>query len=67
MRYSIYGNRIVAELYPYAFPDLGVRFYRMRRFPYVVLYREERSTIFVISVRHGASDPKKWRERAKGT
>jgi plasmid stabilization system protein ParE len=55
------------ESYPYAFPDLGVRFYRIRRFPYVILYRVEKSHVLIISVRHGASDPRKWRERAEST
>jgi plasmid stabilization system protein ParE len=56
-----------SESYPYAFPDLGVRFYRLRRFPYLVLYRVEKSNVVVIGVRHGASDTKKWRERAELT
>jgi hypothetical protein len=55
------------ELYPLAFPDLRVRFYRLKRFPYLVLYRVEESVVIVIGVRHGASDPKKWRERAEST
>jgi hypothetical protein len=29
------------EGYPFAFPDLGVRFYCIRRFPYLILYRKE--------------------------
>jgi toxin ParE1/3/4 len=55
------------ELYPFAIPELRVRFYRLRRFPYLVLYRMEESAIVVIGVRHGARDPKKWRERARST
>jgi toxin ParE1/3/4 len=55
------------ELYPFAIPKLRLRFYRLRRFPYLVLYRIEESAIVVIGVRHGASDPKKWRERARST
>jgi toxin ParE1/3/4 len=53
------------ELYPLAFPDLNVRFYRIRRFPYLILYRVEASMTLVISVRHGASNPEKWRQRAE--
>jgi toxin ParE1/3/4 len=55
------------ELHPFAIPELRIRFYRLRRFPYLVLYRIEESAIVVIGVRHGASDPKKWRERARST
>jgi plasmid stabilization system protein ParE len=55
------------ESFPYAFSDLRVRFYRIRRFPYLVLYRVRESVVLVISVRHGASDPRKWRERAEAT
>ena len=52
------------ELSPFAFHDLNVRFYRLRRFPYLILYRVEESTIIVIGIWHGASDPEKWRRRA---
>jgi plasmid stabilization system protein ParE len=55
------------ESYPFAISELRIRFYRLRRFPYLVLYRIEESAIVVIGVRHGASDPKKWRERARST
>jgi hypothetical protein len=53
------------ELYPLAFTDLNVRFYRVQRFPYLVLYRVEANMTLVISVRHGASNPEKWRQRAE--
>lgn len=55
------------EMYPFAIPELRIHFYRLRRFPYLVLYRIEEPAIVVIGVRHGASDPKKWRERARST
>ena len=51
------------ESFPLAFPDLNVHFYRLRRFPYIVLYRIDQSAVIVIGVRHGASDPEKWRRR----
>jgi toxin ParE1/3/4 len=53
------------ESFPLAFPDLRVRFYRLHRFPYLVLYRVDESAAIVIGVRHGASDPEKWRRRAE--
>ena len=53
------------ESFPLVFPELGVRLYRLRRFPYLVLYRVEKSAIIVIGVCHGASDPAKWRHRAE--
>jgi plasmid stabilization system protein ParE len=53
------------EAYPFAFPDLRIRFYRLRRFPYLILYRVEDNSIVVLGVRHGASDPEKWRRRAE--
>jgi hypothetical protein len=31
------------ESFPLAFPDVGGRFYRLRRFPYLILYRVEKS------------------------
>jgi mRNA-degrading endonuclease RelE of RelBE toxin-antitoxin system len=51
------------ELSPFAFRDLNVRFYRLRRFPYLILFQVEESAIVVIGVRHGASNPEKWRGR----
>jgi hypothetical protein len=55
------------EAFPFAFADLQVRFCRLRRFPYLVLYRIEKSAIVVFGVRHGASDPEKWRRRVEST
>jgi toxin ParE1/3/4 len=62
-------NAIVSspELSSFAFYDLDVRFYRIRRFPYLVLYRIEASMIQVIGVFHGTSDPEKWRHRVTAT
>ena len=45
-----------------AFDD--VRFARVRRFPYVILFRVVGETVFVLGVFHAASDPEKWRRRA---
>jgi plasmid stabilization system protein ParE len=52
------------ELFSRAFDDLDVRFARIRRFPYLVLYRIHGDTVFVLGVFHSASDPAKWRRRA---
>jgi plasmid stabilization system protein ParE len=53
------------ESFPLAFPELSVRFYRLRRFPYIVLYRVDKSVVVVIGIRHGASDPEQWRRRVE--
>jgi plasmid stabilization system protein ParE len=51
--------------FPVAFADLRIRFYRLRRFPYLVLYRVDESAIVIVAVLHGASDPEKWRRRVE--
>jgi hypothetical protein len=51
------------ETYPYAFRGLEARFHRLRRFPYLMLYRVEKSVIHVVAVCHGAGNPDKWRRR----
>ncbi|MEI8373445.1 MAG: type II toxin-antitoxin system RelE/ParE family toxin [Planctomycetota bacterium] len=51
------------ELFSLAFGD--VRFATVRRFPYVILFRQRRETIMVLGVFHGASNPERWRERAR--
>ena len=71
------GNRFRAEMdavfdeiekspksYPWAIHDLNVRFARLRRFPYVVLFIADGSGITVVGAPHGASDPELWRQRA---
>jgi hypothetical protein len=50
------------ESFPHAFDD--VRFARVQRFPYLILFRETQDVIHVLGVFHGASDPGKWRQRA---
>jgi len=50
------------ELFSLAFGD--VRFATVRRFPYVVLFRQRKETIMILGVFHGASNPERWRERA---
>ena len=43
-------------------PD-GVRSVRMHRFPYVIHYRTERTTIVVFAIIFGGRDPSAWRGR----
>ena len=52
------------EFFGRAFDD--VRFARVHRFPYVILFRSTAETVFVLGVFHTASDPEKWRRRAAG-
>jgi plasmid stabilization system protein ParE len=42
---------------------LGTRVYRLRRFPYLVVYRELGATIQVIAVAHQRKKPGYWRRR----
>jgi plasmid stabilization system protein ParE len=51
------------ESFPVIFPELRLRFYQLRRFPYLVFYRVDKSVIVVFGVVHGASNPEKWRRR----
>ena len=50
------------ESFPVAFGD--VRFARIPRFPYLVIFREIGSIVRVLGLFHAASDPVKWRHRA---
>ena len=50
------------ESFPLAFGD--VRFARIRRFPYLVIFREFGTIVRVLGLFHTASDPAKWRQRA---
>jgi hypothetical protein len=45
-----------------AFGD--VRFARISRFPYLLIFRELGPIVRVLGLFHAASDPAKWRERA---
>ena len=51
------------DIYPVAFSD--VRFLRLTKFPYVILFRRVKQEIMVLGVFHGSSDPRRWRERAR--
>lgn len=52
------------EMFPRVFDDLDFRFARIRKFPYLALYRICAETVYVLGVFHSASDPAKWRQRA---
>jgi plasmid stabilization system protein ParE len=41
-----------------------VRAAALRRFPYVVYYRYEAETVFILAVLHGRRDPQAWMRRA---
>ncbi len=51
------------EIFPQAFDDADFRFARIRRFPYLVLFRLRDETVYVFGVFHSATDPTKWRRR----
>ena len=53
------------EHFPTAFKD--VRFAKLKRFPYIILFRESEHEIHVLGVFHGSSDPAKWRGRSAGS
>jgi len=44
----------------------GIRKFPLKRFPFVVFYRELSSTIQVLAVAHGHRRPGYWKERASG-
>jgi hypothetical protein len=41
-----------------------IRFGRVERFPYLIFFVPRTSYVSVIATLHGASDPRKWRERS---
>ena len=41
----------------------GVRFYRVKRFPYIVYYRILLESVEVLAVLHGSRDQSVWRSR----
>ena len=53
------------EIFPRAFDDLDFQFARIPKFPYLVLFRVRGEIVYVLGVLHSASDPAKWRRRAR--
>jgi hypothetical protein len=49
----------------FSFAFENVRFAKMKRFPYIVLFELLDDAPFVLGVFHGSSNPEKWRRRAK--
>ena len=47
------------EMFPRAFDDSDFRFARMRKFPYLLLFRVRAEIVQVIGLFHSASDPTK--------
>src|SRR5947209_5309180 len=41
----------------------GTRAYRVRRFPYLIVYQEDGSTVQILAVAHGHRRPGYWRRR----
>jgi plasmid stabilization system protein ParE len=50
---------------PYQWPQYvaGTRRYALRRFPYVLVYRERGDSVQIIAVAHGRRRPGYWRHR----
>jgi len=53
------------ERFARAFGDSDFRFARIPKFPYLVLFRVRAEIVYVIGLFHSASDPAKWRRRAR--
>jgi hypothetical protein len=60
-------REIAAEPQRFGFAFDDVRFARLARFPYVVLFREVNQVVMVLGVLHASSDPRKWRQRLSET
>ncbi|MDA0281856.1 MAG: type II toxin-antitoxin system RelE/ParE family toxin [Planctomycetota bacterium] len=50
-----------SESFGLVFED--VRFARLRKFPYIILFRPVSNTVHVLGLFHGASNPEKWHRR----
>ena len=53
---------VMPELYATVWQD--VRFYRVKRFPFVVYYRMRGGVVDVLAVLHGSREPSIWQSRA---
>jgi plasmid stabilization system protein ParE len=53
------------EMFARAFDDADYRFARIPKFPYLVLFRVQPNAVDVVGLFHTATDPRKWRRRAK--
>ena len=41
----------------------GTRFFKLRRFPYLVVYKESKTAVWVVAVAHGRRKPGYWKKR----
>jgi plasmid stabilization system protein ParE len=55
---------ISANPHLYAVLRFAVRAARVHRFPYVVYYRFEAGTVYILAVLHGGREPQVWMRRA---
>jgi plasmid stabilization system protein ParE len=53
------------EMFPLAFDDVDSRFVRIRKSPYLQLFRVRATIVQVLGLFHSASDPAKWRRRGR--
>ena len=55
------------QQYPYAWHQLdeGIRWCRLNRFPYTIVYAASDAEILVLSVAHMHRKPKYWKDRVK--
>ena len=60
---SIATNPSAWSLVPGVPPDLGVRRFLLRRFPFAIVYLELEAEIRVLAVAHGSREPGYWRRR----
>ena len=53
---------------PKAWPpyDHGTRRYLLRRYPFGVVYRVERTRVLIVAIAHGHRRPGYWRDRQQG-
>ena len=56
-------DRVAASPEFYAAIWQDVRFYRLKRFPFVVYYRMRSGAVEVLAVLHGSRDPLIWQSR----
>ena len=59
------GVKAAPLQYPFASTELQVRFAKVKRFPYLVLFHIRHETPTILGVRHGAGDPEVWKRRAE--
>ena len=60
---AIKDIRFSPERFPYAFDDADIRYRRVRKFPYLVLYMDSADAIHIRGVVHTSSNPTSWRAR----